>query len=51
MALLSCRVQRAFLTGIALLLSSSLLAQSPESFRGTNGNRLVYLDESDPFYP
>src|SRR5712671_3309559 len=52
MALWSCRVRRAVLSGIALLLSSSLLAQSsPESFRGTNGNRLVYLDESDPFYP
>src|SRR6266446_6967728 len=51
MALFFSGVQRAFLIGIALLFSSPLLAQSPESFRGTNGNRLVYLDESDPFYP
>src|SRR5437762_1041257 len=56
MALLSCRVHRnvrlagAFLTGIALLIFSSVFAQSSSS-TWTNGNRLVYLDESDPFYP
>src|SRR2546425_763621 len=50
MALLFRRVQRAFLIGIALLLPSSVFPQSSNS-SWTNGNRLVYLDESDPFYP
>src|SRR5207237_6810885 len=50
MALLFRGLPRAFLTGIALLLSWSIFAQS-STFTWTNGNRLVYLDESDPFYP
>src|SRR5438874_135379 len=50
MALFFVGVQRALLIGTALLLSCSLFAQSSNS-TWTNGNRLVYLDESDPFYP
>src|SRR5437899_1169855 len=50
MALFFYRVQRAFLMVVVLSLSSSLFAQSSNS-TSTNGNRLAYLDESDPFYP
>jgi hypothetical protein len=38
------------LAGWLFYFSVSLLAQSSSSTL-TNGNRLAYLDDSDPFYP